>query len=503
MNRTLRILLVEDSPDDAALVLRELERAGFDPCVCRVETAPAMQAALAAQPWDVIISDHHLPEFSAPAALQLARQNGHHHPFIIVSGAIGEDLAVTVMKQGASDYLLKDRLGRLGPAVEQAINQQRLRQEKQQAEQKLRDGEKRFRAIIENSSDGMALIDVAGNILYASPSTTRILGYRLDEFVGLNLFELVPPKEIPDLSLRFVRALQRCGANISAQFRLRHRDGSWRWMEMVLTNLLGEASVHAVVANYRDITDRQEIERQAHELRLARQIQENLFPAARPQLAGFDIGGVSYAADATGGDYFDFIPMPEGSLGVVVGDVSGHGFGPALVMATTRAYLRALTATRSDVQEILLLTNKLVGADTRYDYFVTLAFARLEPQTRSFVYASAGHLPSYILDAAGRVKVQLNSTGPPLGLFPQIQLSACPAPTLAPGDLVVFLTDGIVEARAPDHTAFGAERALDIVRLYRRDSAHMIATNLYHAVRAFSQNEPQLDDISVVVIKVE
>src|SRR5256885_315979 len=113
MTRPLRVLLIKDSADDAALLLRELRDSGFAPVSSRVETAAALSAALEQQAWDLIISDHNLPQLSAPAALDLVRQKQLDVPFLIVAGCIGEEAAVAALKQGAADYLHKDRLARL------------------------------------------------------------------------------------------------------------------------------------------------------------------------------------------------------------------------------------------------------------------------------------------------------------------------------------------------------------------------------------------------------
>jgi serine phosphatase RsbU (regulator of sigma subunit) len=266
-------------------------------------------------------------------------------------------------------------------------------------------------------------------------------------------------------------------------------------------NLLARSLSYAIERFRRRVAER--ALRETHEqLRAAREIQQRLFPAAAPRLPGLDVAGASFPADATGGDYFDFIPVADGSVAVVVADVTGHGFGPALVMASARAYLRALAQTHTDVATILHLANRVLTADVGNDRFVTMLLARLHPESRTLVYANAGHHAGYVLDAEGEVKRQLSSTAIPLGVLPECDFPAGEPVRLAPGDLVLFLTDGIVEARSPDNTAFGTQRAFDIVRLYRDDPARQIVTNLYHAVRAFSQNTPQVDDITAVVIKV-
>jgi serine phosphatase RsbU (regulator of sigma subunit) len=241
---------------------------------------------------------------------------------------------------------------------------------------------------------------------------------------------------------------------------------------------------------------------QEAQLCIARKIQQGLVAKAPPALDDFDIAGVSHCAAETGGDYFDFFPLLDSGQGVVVADASGHGLGPALVITETRAYLRALALTHEDVGRIAALVNRRLLEDVGGDYFVTLFLARLDTRNRSFNFTSAGHPKGCLFDSSGTVKAFLESTGPPLGLFPDSDFPSAAAITLEPGDLVLLLTDGVLEAAAPDGAFFGLQRAIDIVCVYRRDTAARIVSNLYHAVRSFCQNGPQLDDITAVVIKV-
>ncbi len=138
----LRVLLVEDSEADAALILRELRRGGFTPAHERVATADAMRVALARQPWDVIVSDYYLPGFDAPTALALLQATGADVPFIVVSGSVGEDTAVAVMRAGATDYLMKDRLRRLAPTVTRALADAGVRRERGQLQEQLTQAQK-------------------------------------------------------------------------------------------------------------------------------------------------------------------------------------------------------------------------------------------------------------------------------------------------------------------------------------------------------------------------
>jgi DNA-binding NtrC family response regulator len=127
MGNPLNVLIVEDSASDAAMMARLLRKAGYDVRDERVETASEMRAALEKQAWDVIICDYRLPQFDAPAALTLLQETGLDTPFLVVSGTVGEETAVAMMKVGAHDYLMKDRLTRLAPAVERELREARTR----------------------------------------------------------------------------------------------------------------------------------------------------------------------------------------------------------------------------------------------------------------------------------------------------------------------------------------------------------------------------------------
>jgi signal transduction histidine kinase len=147
MSAPVRVLIVEDSEDDARLILRELERGGYAPEPLRVDSAHAMEQALTSGEWDVIVCDFALPGFSGASALELVKRRGLDIPFIIVSGAIGEETAVSAMKAGAHDYVMKSSLGRLVPAVRREIQEAKLRRDKRRSEEALRAAHARLRAL--------------------------------------------------------------------------------------------------------------------------------------------------------------------------------------------------------------------------------------------------------------------------------------------------------------------------------------------------------------------
>lgn len=236
------------------------------------------------------------------------------------------------------------------------------------------------------------------------------------------------------------------------------------------------------------------------EFRVAGEIQQRLYPSREPTLEGFEIAGALYPAKATAGDYFDFIPMLENCMGIVLGDVSSHGMGPALVMSETRACLRTLAQGHSDVGEILTRANKVLAADSSELHFVTLAMARIDPSNRTMSYASAGQR-GYLLHPGCDVTI-LDSTGLPLGIREDTVLPCSKSYQLQSGDLITFFTDGVVEAESPGLVRFGFSRALETIRSERQKSAKEIVKSLYDEIRGFCRNQSQRDDITIVIIKV-
>ncbi len=180
MSVPLRVLLVEDSEEDAALALLKLEKSLYEPNYERVDTAVAMQAALDEREWDIILSDYRMPNFSGATALKLLRETGIDIPFIIISGTIGEETAVEMMKAGAHDYLMKDNLTRLAPAIQRELREAEGRRAQRRAEDDLRLAAKVF----DSSVEGVMITDATAHILRVNQAFTDITGYTEDEVTG-------------------------------------------------------------------------------------------------------------------------------------------------------------------------------------------------------------------------------------------------------------------------------------------------------------------------------
>jgi PAS domain S-box-containing protein len=191
MSELLRVLLVEDSENDALLLLRKLKTDGFAVESERVEEAAAFRAALTTRPWDLVLADYALPRFSGMAALKIFSESGLAIPFIIVSGTIGEEIAIEAMKAGAADYIMKDRLARLAPSIRRELNDARLRRDKILADESLRESLLRWTTTFNSIADSICLLDAEGRVLQCNQSNMRFLDKPMDEIIGQKCFALV------------------------------------------------------------------------------------------------------------------------------------------------------------------------------------------------------------------------------------------------------------------------------------------------------------------------
>jgi sigma-B regulation protein RsbU (phosphoserine phosphatase) len=368
--------------------------------------------------------------------------------------------------------------------------------------------EDRFRQLLESTPDAMLITDRHGRIVLVNDQTERVFGYRRAELLGQSVEMLVPGQ------LREVHARHRAAYLVQPQTRPMNSGMELSALAKNGREFPAEISLRPVATDegmlvfcaVRDITERKRAERvlreNAVQLLAAQRIQEHLLPRSAPNIPGLDIAGASYPAEFAAGDYFDYLPMSDNLLGIVVGDVAGHGFGPALLMASIHAHLQSLALMHADVDKILTLVNAALLRETDEDRFVTLLLGQLDLGTQTFVYCNAGHPDGYVLDAAGRVKTRLESDSLPLGICADTSFVTGRPVMLEPGDLLLLLTDGILEAQAGGGAQFGIERTLEFVRTHRRQPAAEIIRLLYDAVVEFSECHKVADDLTAVIVKV-
>ena len=265
MGEPLKILLVEDSENDALLLLRQLRRGGYEPTLERVDTAEAMEAALDGREWDLVISDHSMPTFNSVAALDLLRRKGFVDlPFIIVSGQIGEDAAVAAMKAGAHDYLMKDNLARLNTAIERELKDAQMRRERRLAEEK-------YRSIFENAVEGIFQTTLDGRFLTANPALARMFGYESPEElleavsdIGHELYAEAEHRA------ELYRRAQENGFVSGFEVQMYRKDGSPMWASMSARAIYDAAGeIAGYEGTIEDITARKRAEEALREIREA------------------------------------------------------------------------------------------------------------------------------------------------------------------------------------------------------------------------------------------
>ena len=259
----LRLLIVEDNPLDAELVICELRRAGFEPEWSRVDTEAEYVERLCPE-LDIVLSDYDLPQFSGMRALELLRESGLEIPFIIVSGTIGEDIAVDVMKRGASDYLLKDRLKRLGPAIAHAVEEGRSREERKRAEAALGQSEAEFRALTEAAPLGIFVTDCNGLATYTNATLREMLGVGFREMAGSGWTRTVHPLDRAELVAQWQEAIAHRQTFVS-NARFIRADGTAIRTSIKSAVMREEDSVMGYVGVVEDITERKQAEESLRE----------------------------------------------------------------------------------------------------------------------------------------------------------------------------------------------------------------------------------------------
>jgi len=298
MSQRLRILHLEDDPDYSRFVQDLLVRGGVAADVTLVTSRADFDAALARERFDLILADYSLPEWTGMQALSIVKEKVPQTPFLLVSGTIGEQLAIESLQSGATDYVLKQWPDRLVPAVRRALSEAEERARRVHAETELFRREKYFRALTLNSLDILTVLSETGTQKYHSPSVKRVLGYDPGELVGGNVFALIHPEDVTRAREAFLFGLQNPEQAVKLEYRFRHRDGHWVYLESVGQSRLDDPDIAAVVVNSRDVSDRKRIEHQREVLsNFGRKLSSVTFPeeaariiqAAADELFGWDI----------------------------------------------------------------------------------------------------------------------------------------------------------------------------------------------------------------------
>ena len=237
------------------------------------------------------------------------------------------------------------------------------------------------------------------------------------------------------------------------------------------------------------------------DLDMARKIQRSLLPEEAPGIHGFDIAGWNKPADATGGDFYDYLGLGEGRLGIVLADVSGHGLGSSLLACECRALVRAIASMTSDLKIIITRANEILYGDLKAERFVTLFLGDLDLTAAQITYVSAGHAPLLYCPQRGGTCRRMDPTTLPLGIQSSVDGTPTRPLTMGTGDILMLVTDGFDEWANAEDEQFGTERIFNVIRAHRSEPAVELIKRLHESVLAFSGGTEQADDLTALVVK--
>jgi PAS domain S-box-containing protein len=390
MPQPLKVLIAEDSLADAELAVLELQRAGFEPDWQRVDTEAAFLEQLDQEP-DLVLSDYQMPGFNGFRALELLKEHGLEVPFILVSGTVGEDLAVTAMKNGAADYLLKDRMVRLGPAVAHAMAEFQLRRERALADQALRASEKRFKALFDQAAVGFAQAEIAsGRFTQVNQRFCEIVGRSRNEMEELTFFGISRPEDL-ELDRETFRRLKAGDVRESThEKRYLRTDGSEVWVSLTVSAMwaAGEAPDY-IIAVVQDVTERKKLEEQFRQ-------------AQKMEAIGTLAGGIAHDFNnilAAIGGYTELARM------ILKGNSQARIYLTHVLQAANRAtdlVRQILTFSRPQPQELLPLQLSPVVAETFKLLRATI------PTTIEFNLALATNAPTVLADSTQIHQILMN-----------------------------------------------------------------------------------------------
>ena len=264
MGNELRVLIVEDSEDDALLIVHKLRHGGYDPVFERVDTEEAMRKALAKKAWDIIVCDYVMPQFSGLEALKVLQRSELDVPLIIVSGKIGEDVAVEAMRADARDYVMKDNMAKLVPAVERELHEAEMRKERKRALEALRESEMRYRNLVESARDVIFTVSQEGSITSLNPAFEKITGWSREEWLGKNFPPLVHPDDLPLTMDIYQRVLKGEKPPPIIETRILSKSGEYLNVEISITLLTQNGKTISGLGIARDITERKRMEEALH-----------------------------------------------------------------------------------------------------------------------------------------------------------------------------------------------------------------------------------------------
>ena len=281
---------------------------------------------------------------------------------------------------------------------------------------------------------------------------------------------------------------------------LNKRDGAF---DAVDEELVAGFSQHAAVAldRARLVSELREREATIASLEVAKSVQRSFMPQQLPDVPGYELATWWFPNEAVGGDYCDVLKLADGRVGLVMADVSGHGLGPSLIMASVRAALHALILEHSSPDSLMKLVGRSLAADLARELFITMILAALDPVRHKLEYTNAGHGPTLVYSAARETFVNIEATGLPLGVLDPPVFTPAPPIEIAVGDLVFFCTDGVVEASDANGEQFGNRRLTELIRGHRELPVRQLVETIGAAVCEHYVGTSPPDDLTILAAR--
>jgi PAS domain S-box-containing protein len=256
MSESLKIVQLDNSLDGATVARHALNKANLSPEIRVAGTRDEFIKTVIDFPPDIILSEFSLPGIHCSQALEILRQYHIHIPFIIVSNDIADGMAMEILRIGADDYVLKNQIDRLPFAILRSLEKYEFKSDQQNLLEQLTNSEERFRTLVENSADAVVVLSAEAQPIYVSPAVKNVLGYTAEEIYAMDIFSKAHPDDVPQLMKVMGKVLASPGIPIKGHTgRMMHKDGSWRWIEATVTNMLHEPAINGIVDNFRDVTE--------------------------------------------------------------------------------------------------------------------------------------------------------------------------------------------------------------------------------------------------------
>jgi len=362
--------------------------------------------------------------------------------------------------------------------------------------------------LIDHIHDAVIITDLESMITQWNKGAEKQLGYTAEEAIGRPVYFLYPETKENINQDEMISMLRKHGT-ITFEAPMRKKSGKEILVHTSLSPITDSNNhVTGVISYTLDITEqrqaeetRREKERLEHDLNIANQIQQSLLPSEPLIKENFHIVGLNNAADQTGGDYFDWQELPDGNIAVSIADVTGHGIGPALIVAVCRAYFRASISQQNNLNAVVSQVNKLLTDDLTSGRFVTAAIGILDTVNDKMVFYSAGHAPTFFYNADENAVQQWEANDPPLGILENSATNQPRSIEFKPCDCLVLVTDGVYEWTNRDGERYGIERLKNAIKGYQHLDAEEMLKMIYEEVHNFSGGAPQMDDVTLVIVK--